>query len=38
MPHAFSQNEHSFDQCGHISQVEHFEKPQFLVVTTTFAF
>jgi hypothetical protein len=27
MPHAFNQNEHSFDQCVHFSQVEPFEKP-----------
>jgi hypothetical protein len=27
MPHAFSQSEHPFDQCGHFSQVEPFEKP-----------
>jgi len=27
MPHAFSQIEHPFGQCGHFSQVEHFEKP-----------
>jgi hypothetical protein len=27
MPYAFSQSEHPFDQCGHFSQVEPFEKP-----------
>jgi hypothetical protein len=27
MPHAFSQNEYPFGQCGHFSQVELFEKP-----------
>jgi len=27
MPHAFSQNEHIFCQCGHFNQVEPFEKP-----------
>jgi hypothetical protein len=27
MPHAFSQSEHPFGQCGHFSQVEPFEKP-----------
>jgi hypothetical protein len=26
-PHAFSQNEHPFGQCGNFSQVETFEKP-----------
>jgi len=36
MPHAFSHNEHSFDQCGHFSQVEPFEKPRFFIMTTTF--
>jgi hypothetical protein len=33
MPHAFSQNKHPFDQCGHFNQVEPFEKPRFVVVT-----
>jgi hypothetical protein len=32
MPHGFSQNEHPFGQCGHLSQIEPFEKPWFLVV------
>jgi hypothetical protein len=32
MPHAFSQSEHPFGQCGHFNQVEPFEKPLFLVV------
>jgi hypothetical protein len=32
MPHVFSQNEHPFGQCEHISQVELFEKPWFLVM------
>jgi hypothetical protein len=32
LPHAFNQNEHPFGQCGHFSQVEHFEKPLFFVV------
>jgi hypothetical protein len=32
MPHAFSQSEHPFGQCGHFSQVESFEKPWFLVM------
>ncbi len=36
MLHAFSHNEHSFDQCGHFSQVEPFEKPWFFIMTTTF--
>jgi hypothetical protein len=27
MPYAFSQNEHPFGQCGHLRQVEPFEKP-----------
>jgi hypothetical protein len=27
MPHAFSQSEHPFGQCGHFNQVEPFEKP-----------
>jgi hypothetical protein len=27
MPHAFNKNEHPFGQCGHLSQVEPFEKP-----------
>ncbi len=27
MPHAFNQNKHPFDQCGHFNQVEPFEKP-----------
>jgi hypothetical protein len=27
MPHAFSQSEHLFGQCGLFSQVEPFEKP-----------
>jgi hypothetical protein len=26
MPHAFNKSEHPFDQCGHFSQVEPFEK------------
>jgi hypothetical protein len=25
--HVFSQNRHSFGQCGHFNQVEPFEKP-----------
>jgi hypothetical protein len=32
MPHAISQNEHPFGQCGHFKQVEPFEKPWFLVM------
>jgi hypothetical protein len=27
MPHAFSQSEHHFAQCGHFNQVKPFEKP-----------
>ncbi len=34
MPHAFSQNERPFSQCGHFSQVKPFEKPWFLIVST----
>ncbi len=30
--HAFSQNEHPFDQFGHFNEVEPFEKPWFLVM------
>jgi hypothetical protein len=32
MPHVFNQSEHPFGQCGHFIQVEHFEKPWFLIV------
>jgi hypothetical protein len=32
MPYAFSQNEHPFGQCGHLRQVEPFEKPWFVIV------
>jgi hypothetical protein len=32
MPHAFNQNKHPFGQCGHLSQVEPFEKPWFVVM------
>jgi hypothetical protein len=27
MPHGFNQSENPFGQCGHLSQVETFEKP-----------
>jgi hypothetical protein len=32
MPHVFYQSEHPFGQCAHISQVEPFEKPWYLVM------
>jgi len=32
MPHAFSQSEHLVGQCGHVSQIELFEKPRFIVM------
>jgi len=32
MLYAFTQSEHCFAQCGHFSQVEHFEKSLFLIV------
>jgi len=32
MPHVFNQSECPFGQCEHFSQVEHFEKPWFLIV------
>ncbi len=32
MPHAFNQSGHPFGQCRHLSQVEPFEKPWFVVV------
>jgi hypothetical protein len=32
MPYAFNQSEHPFGQCGHFKQVEHFEKPWFLIM------
>jgi hypothetical protein len=32
MPYAFTQSEHRSGQCGHFSQVEHFEKSWFLIV------
>jgi hypothetical protein len=33
MPHAFSQSEHHFAQCGHFNQVKPFEKPWFLIMS-----
>ncbi len=32
MPHAFSESEHRFSQCGHFNQVEPFEKSRFLII------
>jgi hypothetical protein len=32
MPHAFNQGEHPFGQCRHLTQVEPFEKPWFVIV------
>ncbi len=32
MAHTFSQNKHPFGQCGHLSQIQPFEKSQFVIV------
>jgi len=32
IPHAFNKNKYPFGQCGHLNQVEPFEKSWFVIV------